>query len=233
MLSIFDRSGFLLEVLTAGYLLGSRTIITTLGASTYTPPTNCKLVLFECIGSGAGGFNTVNSTAGQLISAGGGASGSYSATMVGILTGDTFDAFVGTGGGTSGGNGQQTSITGHKSQALLCAGVGGTPGTTITTGTAEAFGSGGGGNTGTFIGDLQATQNKALVGHRVTGAIGVNGRGAYGIFGGRPVGRVTQGNGAAGGNYGSGGSGGLSINAGGTTTGGTGGNGVIICWEFF
>jgi hypothetical protein len=232
MLNIYGSNGALIQVLAEGFLLIGRQVFTTTGPNTYTPTTGTRAVLVELIGGGAGGFNTVNSTAGQLIAAGGGASGAYSAKFLSILATDVFQAFVGAGGGTSGGNGSVSTFTDNSNSAILCSAPGGSAGTTVTTGTAETYGTNGGGTAGASIGDIGFDNNKAQLAHRVSATLGMSGRGGSGPHGGRPVSTIAHGNGAAGVQYGSGGNGGVSINAAGTTTGGAGGQGIAIVWEF-
>lgn len=227
-----DRAGAIIQAQNMGFLLGSRTIVTSTGAGTYTPPTGCRAVLFECIGGGAGGFNTVNATAGQLIAAGGGASGAYSQTFMPVAANWTFAITVGSGGSTSGSAGGVTSVTNNVNSLVVCSATGGTAGTTITSGSTEVFGTTGGSTTGSNAGDLTFTFNPARVGHRVSGSVGISGRGGF-LFAGRCQANIAQGNGSPGGKYGAGGSGGVSINAGGTTTGGAGGQGILIVWEFY
>ena len=232
MLNIFGSNGILLQILSKGFLLTGRQVFTATGANTYTPTAGTAAVLVELISGGAGGFNTVNATAGQLIAAGGGASGAYAAKFIGILPTDTFQAFVGAGGSTSGGTGTPSTFRDNSNNVIICSAFSGSVGTTITTGTAEAFGTTGGGNTGSSTGDVAYDVNIAGLAHRVSGSVGTSGKGAGGPHGGRPISNIAQGNGTAGGKYGGGGSGGVSINAGGTSLGGAGGAGVIVVWEF-
>lgn len=232
MQGLYNRAGILLVTQNLGFAFGSRTVVTATGSSVYTPPTGCRAVLFECFGGGAGGFNTVSATAGQLIAAGGGASGSYSQTFYMVNPGRTFTVSVGVGGSTSGGNGGITNVIDNRNGAVVCLAAGGTTGTTITSGTAEAFGTTGGATVGTPVGDVSFSFSPAMVGHRVSGTVGMSGRGGF-IAYGRPQATIAQGNGTGGGHYGAGGGGGVSINAGGTTTGGAGGQGILIVWEFY
>ncbi len=232
MLNRYGINGALIQALAEGFLVTGRQIFTATGANTYTPTVGTRAILVELISGGAGGFNTVNSTAGQLIAAGGGASGAYSAKFISILPTDIFQAFVGAGGSTSGGTGIPSTFRDNSNNVIICSAFSGSTGTTITTGTTEIFGTTGGGNSGSSIGDIGCDNNQATLAHRVSGTLGISGKGAAGPNGGRPIAKITQGNGAAGGKYGAGGSGGVSINAGGTALGGAGGNGIIIVWEF-
>ncbi len=232
MLNIYGSDGGLIQALTKGFLLTGRQVFTALGSNTYTPSDGTTAILVELISGGAGGFNTVNATAGQLIAAGGGAGGAYSAKFLSVLPTDTFQAFVGAGGGTSGGSGTPSTFRDNSNNAIVCSAFGGVVGTTITTGTAEAFGTTGGSSTGSSIGDIGFDVNLATIAHRVSGSVGISGKGGAGPHGGRPISNIAQGAGAAGGKYGGGGSGGVSINAGGTAAGGAGGQGIVIVWEF-
>lgn len=210
-----------------GFMLGSRTVITTTGAGTYTVPTKCRLIVVECIGGGSGGAATANSASAQMALGSGGSSGTYSAVTKTVTSGQQFAVNV-SAGGASNANGSATTF------GSICSGEGGSLGTSITTGTSEVFTVGSFAAQGSNIGDFSSSIAVSDAAHRVSGSVGMSGAGAQGpMCSGKPLATIAQGNGAAGGKFGAGGSGGLSVNAGGSTTGGHGGQGVIIVWEFY
>ncbi len=215
-----------------GLRLLSRTIITATGASTYTTPVGCRVILVECFGGGGGGRTTGNSTAAQIIIGGGGAGGGYSMSPpIATNGGVQFAVNVGVGGAanTNGGatNFQTSTVN------LVAASAGQSGATAIGTGTAEAYVLGVTGPAGSALAGLGVPGNASMYGHRVSGTVAINSRGAAGPFGGQPVGNKAQvAKAAAGGKYGAGGAGGISVNAGGASTGGAGGQGLIIVWEF-
>ena len=214
-----------------GYLLGSRTKITATGTSTYTTPQGCRLLLVECIGGGGGGGSAGNAPAGQIQAGAGGVSGSYSATSIPTASGKTFTAVV-NAGGAGNNNGGVTTFTGTGGM-VWCSAQGGSAGGVTGFGSTEVYANNGVNAQGVSVGDIATGVNASGVAHRVSGTVAISGRGANGPFGGGALPIKAQGNGVAGGNYGAGGSGSMSVNAGGAATGGHGAQGVILVSEFY
>lgn len=232
MQTVYSSAGIAVTSLAgSGYRLSSRSIITSTGTSTYTPPSGVAVIIVECVGGGSGGRNATGN-AGQIALGGGGGGGGYSSDVIWVRPGHVFTAVVNVGG-TADNAGGATSFSSVNPTVTLVAAAGGTTGSALVTGSTETIVTGGlGGALGSAVGAVQVQGNSGLSAHRVSGTIGCSGAGGAGPWGGGPPARITQGNGAAGGNYGAGGSGAFSINAGGATTGGHGGQGVIIVWEF-
>ena len=242
---LMDRNGTVLTLLSAGYLLLSRTVYES-GNNNYTPPAGCRLLFVELIGGGARPLVTAASGAGAIAVAGGGSGGSYASGVVyapGSITAGSspFRATVGIGGASSGASGAASTFSTNAGAAQNATGTGivvistnaAATGTTLASGSAEAFVLGGTAAQSTNQGDFSVpTGQTGGNGHRVSGTVAISGDGGTGPFGGRVGGRITQGTGATGGKYGGGGAGGLSINAGGAASGGNGGAGVIVIWEF-
>ncbi len=233
MQATYNRDGALIVPQFVGFLLGSRTIVTTTGTSTYTRPSGVRALFVQCVGGGSGGNGAVNAAGGQLAVGPGGGSGAYAWIFLPVPTNPTgFTCIVNAGGaGVSGGN---TSFA-LPNGIVVCQATGGTSGGAIASGTAETYSAGGpGGTIGLCIGDDAIAGNAGGPAHRVSGSVGESGCGGSGPLGGGSVaGNVAQGVGSAGGKYGGGGSGGLSINAGGAAAGGHGAQGVIVLWEFY
>lgn len=235
MLTVLNKNGIAQTPFMKGYNLGSRTVLTATGSSTYTVPNFCTLLSVVCVSSGAGGTQSANSTAGNINTSGGGVAGGIATAVIAVKPAQQFTAVVGAGG-LSGNSGISSSLTDLVTGALVLSAVLGNTGNSSGVGATEVFVVGGNTGGGTFVGEYLLAGGGGSRGgaaHRVSGTISTNGKGAAGIFGGRPVRRLTQGTGATGGNYGASGSGGLSINAGGIAAGGAGGQGIIIIWEFY
>jgi hypothetical protein len=217
-----------------GFALNSRQIITTTGTSSYTPPSGCKLILFECIGHGGNG-PTTSSAGGTIGVCSGGGSGGYSATvMTPSASRVSFTLAIGTGPGSSG-----TSTVSLFDGVLFCGATGGASGANLASGSTAGFVVGGPGattNSPSVAGDWQLSGQPGDPGIRVSGTVAMSGSGAPGPFGGGAAqGRITHGVGSSASStaYGSGGSGALSANGAGTVASGNGAPGAIIIWEFF
>jgi len=225
--SLMNRNGILTAGAGVGYLVGSRTVITTTGAGTYTVPTGCRAILVELIGGGGNGANAANSSAAQIVASSAGAGGGYCVSPLLFVTpGKTFGVGVSAGAGSS-------SFSVVAGQYTLIGGSGQNGAASIATGTAEAFGTVQFTSTASSGGEIIAASNGSQNAHRVSGTVAVSARGGGGPWGGSPVNIKAQGNGTPGGKYGGGGGGALSVNAAGATTGGAGGQGLIIVWEFY
>ncbi len=229
MQTVYDRNGAWLAAIQAGYLLGSRTVITATGANTYTPPVRCRAVLAECFGGGGGGATTVNSSAGQATVGAAGCGGAYAASLF-LVSNTAYTVNVGVGGAaaTSGGT---TSVV--RGGVTFVSSAGAIPGTNLLgTNTTEGFIFTSVSTTGT--GDVGASGNIGLPAHRLSGSQAISSKGGAGRYGGSPVQNVGHVATATAGNlYGGGGNGGVSINAAGASTGGAGGQGAAILWEFY
>lgn len=232
MQQVYGTFGPPIQPFAAGYLLLSRTIITSTGTSTYTTPENARLLFVECIGGGGGGATTANAGAGACAYGSGGCAGGYAASVVNAYPGQTFTVVVNAGGVANGNGNITTFSTKGVSACTLVSATGGNVGTAIASGTTESFTGPGSSPVGSSTGDMATTIGIAALAHRVSGTVAYASGGQQGTRGGASNGRITQGTGAAGGKYGAGGAGGLSFNAGGAGTGGHGGQGVIVVWEF-
>ena len=231
MQGIRNINGILIAGIQAGFQPGSRTVITATGASTYTTPVGCRAILVEGISSGGGGASIANSSAGQIGLGSGGAGGSYGVSaLIPTCSGKTFAVVVGASA-SAGGLGTATTFSSGLN-TLLSTVVTSNGSSTLSTNTTEAFVLGGLGNAGT-AGEELFFGTSAFAGHRVSGTVAMAGRGGSGPFGGGPQVVIAQGNGPAGGKYGGGGSGAMSVNAGGAATGGSSGQGILIVWEYY
>ncbi len=208
--------------------LSSFTVITTLGASTYTRPANVTAILVECVGGGGGG----GGTAGGLLSAGAagsGGSGSYARKYI-TSPAATYSVSVGVGGtgGATGNNpGTAGNITTFGSTIVTCNGGSGGSGSAAGSTSIALGGAGGAVSTG---GDLNAAGQAGGNGLTLSITVSASQPGGNSLFGGGATG-VLNADGVAAAEYGAGGSGAATQ---GTTprAGGNGSQGVIVVWEF-
>jgi hypothetical protein len=230
--TVFNSNGVPIQTAFNGYLLGTRTIVTATGTSTYTPPVGCKFIYIEICGGGGGGGNVANATAAQ-ITVGAGASGGGFSTI--FLPAQVLTLVVGAGGSTSGGSGATSSVTLSTPNGAIavCTVNGGTGAGGLATGTSVAFVAPPNPAVAGTGGQVRVAGNAATAGHRESGTVACSGRGGHGPWGGGGASIIANGAGNAGLNYGAGGGGGLSINAGGAQNGGAGGQGVAIISEFY
>jgi len=214
--------------------LVSFTVISSSG--TYSPPANSSAILVECLGAGGGGGGAEGALATGSAAGGSGGAGSYARKYISSLSG-SYSVTIGTGGpGGSGGTaglGEQTagSAGGNTTfdTVLTCnGGAGGGAGASTTLGSAVALGGAGGAiSTG---GDINTAGNAGGNGLTFGTAVSISEPGGGSYFGGGAAGVVSA-NGNSASTYGAGASGGATE---GTTSrsGGTGGSGVVIVWEF-
>jgi hypothetical protein len=215
-------------------MTATQTIITTLGANTYTTPTNCRAIIVQVVGAGGGGGGTAGgSNAGA--GAGGGAGGyAQKIYLSGVNLDPTFAYTLGSGGpgGSAGNNAGQngsSTVFGSMTAAGGSGGsgsAGGSAGVVFATGVANGgAGSGGDINSSGTIGKpgLILSASQALGGEG--GSLSPYGQGGAG---GQGTGAGTVATG-----FGGGGGGGGSVSGGAATAGGNGTKGVIIVTEFY
>lgn len=203
------------------------------GTVTYTPTTGCRALYVECIGAGGsgggGGSNAANASSGS-----GGGGGAYSAVFLTTVKA-SYTVQVGAGGAapSAGANaGNAGTDTTFDNPSVCTAKGGGAGGAGPTPGTSVIYVAGGaGGASGSGVGDIKLGGNDGGVSVRASGTVGYSGAGAGGPLGGRRAEVIAQGDGVAGALYGSGGSGGNTLNGGSATAGGAGANGLIRVWE--
>jgi len=205
------------------------------GSGTYTPTSGMVYCLIEAVGGGGGGGGTATSTGGFYSGGAGGGSGGYSrlvssAATIGASQTVTIGAAgsAGSAGNNAGGNGGDTSV------GTLCIGKGGTGGGGNNGATGVNGGAGGVAGTGDLTFPGQSGGPGPLNG-TAAGVLPRAGEGAASYFGGGSPKQITNAanlTGAAGTNYGSGGAGGISFNAGGAIAGGAGTAGLVIIQEF-
>jgi len=204
--------------------------------TTFTTTVGCKAMFVECIGGGGGGGGALGTATPTCAAGGGGAGGSYASTYI-IAPKASYTYAVGGGGaaGTAaGGNGGAGGTTSFDTGPAICSASGGNGGTGLATGGASTGAvAGGGPATSVFIGDVQIIGSDGFPAIRwsATSALGGNG-GAAARGGGGVRGSVGQADGRAGGNYGGGGSGAVSLNATGQA-GGAGAVGCVFITEYF
>jgi hypothetical protein len=184
------------------------------GTATYTPTAGTTFVIVEVLGGGGNGGNATSVVAGGQTNGGHGAGGGYACkkinsafsgvtVTVGAATAtSSFGALVSATGGPSG-----TTVSGNAIQ-----GVSGTPG---------------------GIGISGDVNYKGMVGAGVSSTLSGYAGGSSPVSAGAERGASTSANGvSAPVNSGAGASGATSTNTAVTFTGGTGGSGIVIVWEY-
>lgn len=254
--NLTNRAGVIIPPAFRGFFPGLRYVSSNSAGEAYLPSPYCKFLFFQMLGGGSGGANCANSAAGQITTGNGGDAGGYSEgfaishPMGFLLTaGSGGPGALGSFGGASSSvaylNTDGVSFAGNRSGFnFITAGIastsvftsqGGAGLSGIASGTSEIFVlppntsvSGAFSNT-----SFASTSRLGGTAHRVSGTVGCSGKGGDCLFGigGRPV--IAHGNGNPGLGYGSGGSGGMSVNAAGAVDGGDGAQGVIIVWEYY
>lgn len=242
MIETFDARGFPflgLSQIPQGnhFSLLSRTLVT--AASTYTPPAHTRALFVAVVGGGGGGGGA--GTAAASGSAGAGGSGGSTGYVFLVNTFPTYGCTIGSGGSAGNSAGTVSGGTGGATQFRAPL-----PGNNTILVEAR----GGGGGVGMAGSSVPARRNAGTPGS--WGGIGnygqdgraggfsylesllimASGDGGSSVFGMGAAGRVDQGVGRTGGNYGGGGSGACCVNAGTAVTGGAGAPGAILIWEF-
>ncbi|WBM69119.1 hypothetical protein OH773_13075 [Buttiauxella sp. WJP83] len=230
-LGLINGSGY------SGRLSGVPKLIATSG--TYTTPSGVKALIVEVIGAGAGGGGTLSATAGaHSVTGGGGAGGTAVSFIANPVT--TYNVTIGAGGksgttaGTSGTDGGTTSF---GSVAIATGGTGGTGGTTTAISQTNAIVAAGGNAGKGTVGNIRCGSNESAgvsVGTNYGNISSGGGSTPYGT-GGMRVGLSVKGNqpGFSATGYGAGGSGAISIDAGGAAAGGDGSDGCVLVWELY
>lgn len=189
-------------------------------SGTYTPTAGMGNCVIQCLGGGGAGGGSPNNANSV---GGGGGSGSMSQSYVSAATiGASKTVTIGAGGtGVSNANGNPG---GDTSVGTIVIGKGGSGGLVASSGGSGDGGAGGVAGTG----DITFTGNTAA---RLASWAGA---GAGSMFGGStPVNSTTNSNGTnAVANSGAGGSGGYTFTATGARTGGNGGSGIVIIYEY-
>lgn len=227
--SVYDGNG-VLQRGAGGSLLRVTNILQ--GTTTFTPGTGTRAMLIECVGAGGAGGGS-SSVASQSGAGGGGGSGSYAATWTTVIK--AYTVAVGTGGtaGAAGANpGNAGSDTSFDTGPSIVYADGGAGGLGDTAAAVHVGGLGGDGGSAGNLGSVVSNGEPGYGGVVLINNQAMSGAGGDSRFGGGAQGRLTHGTGLTATNYGAGGSGGCSLNNGGTVAGGAGANGLIRVWEF-
>jgi hypothetical protein len=208
-------------------------VITTVGAGTFTPDTGCRALFVELWGGGGGGGGAV-APSGCAAASGGGGGAHASKWITGTIAG-LYNVFVGSGGvggGIGGGDGNPGVATTWAGGPFLANGGLGGKGDSAGGGTVGVVhvGSSGGGPASSDLGMSGGDGGDSIRWDATHGRSGDGGEGASG--GGGAKGRSGDGPGGPGNTYGGGGSGALSTSVTGQN-GGAGAQGVIRITQFF
>lgn len=216
--------------------LQKMTVYSTAGTTVWTAAAGTLSVVAICIGAGGAGGSASSTVATTIAAGAGGGGGAFalaritsSLTVTALVTIGTAGA-PGAAGNVGGGQGGTSSFGSFVSAGGGIGGGGGPSGLVSN----PAAGAGG---TST-VGDWRMAGQGGVVGLAVNTAAGgltftgggIGGAGAQGGGGANAPAGTAPGN--AGGNYGGGGSGALSLNSGAAQTGGPGGGGVVVVWEY-
>jgi hypothetical protein len=206
--------------------------------TTYTRPSGITSILVEGMGGGGGGTGCVLAAAGQTTAGSGGGSGTYGRRWypVAPATGTYAIGAAGTAGANTGltaGNGGATTFTDGTTLLTLPGGFGAPAGVVSTSSSASPGISLGGAGGGAATNADLTTRGQPGGMAMALGALSVgSGAGGAGPVGGQGPGRITAGVGqSALANSGAGGAGGAAISSA-AVTGGAGGTGWIIVWEY-
>jgi hypothetical protein len=215
----------------------SRTVITTLGASTYNVPTGVRAILVECTGGGGGGGGCLTAIT-NAAGAGGGGGGAYAAAMI-LNPAASYSVTVadgGAGGVAGANNGTVGADTTFNTSTVVAKGGSGGIADTVAAGPRMGGLGGAGGAASTSTGDIKSTGEPGGLGIALAAAQTASGAGgiaAGGLGGGASSGnKNSTGAGAAGTQFGGGGAGGSIISGGASQAGGKGAPGVIVITEY-
>ena len=204
----------------------------TSGSGTYTATAGTNNIIVQCLAGGGGGGGAAT-TSSQLSAGGGGGAGGYSLLLV---TGSsaTYAYAVGAGG-AGGAAGQNNGIVGGNSTfGTLITATGGGPGGGGPALSSSGL-SGAGGAAGTSTGgNYNIAGGTGQWGYGIAGGASFPGTGGISIFGSGTFGLAsftTENGTASPANTGAGGSAGATFNSA-AASGGDGGSGIIIVWEY-
>lgn len=214
---------------TSGALL-SHNVVTT--GTSYTVSASTNHIVVECVGGGGGGGGCT-SAVGSSAAGGGGSGGGYSRKFFTVTPSASYTYAIGAGGsggsntGGNGGNGGNTTFIVGATTVNGSRGLGGA-GMVATSVISIASG---GTSTSPGGGDLNVKGTPGEDGIVFSSAVAMGGAGGNSFYG---SGAGPNANGFAGsaGQQGSGGSGGSVLNNSGAVTGGAGGAGIIVVWEY-
>lgn len=209
-----------------------RTVV--VAGTTFQVSGETNKIFVEIWGGGGGGAGCATGV-GQSAAGGGGGAGGYACRVQTATPNQTFTIALGAAGaaGTNapgaGGTGGNTTFSG----ASTLTANGGVGGSIMVAGSAVLFAQGGAGGTASN-GDLQSQGSSGGCGIRLSATIAASGAGGDSTLGNAGGALASAGNGTTpgGSGNGAGGSGGLMLNGSAAVTGGAGGPGIIIVWEF-
>lgn len=217
---------------TDGQLLNIQSFTTT---AAYTPTTGTTFVVVYCMGGGGGGGGAEATGPGEGAAGGGGGAG---ALAVGRITSGFSGVTVTVGGGGAGSTGgPNTASTGGTSSFgsfLIASGGLGGAGETAQAAPMAAIGGAGGSSSGSAsLFGSQGQKGEQGYAHNVS--LVIPGAGGSTIFGAGGFSVATAGSRSNdnGRGYGSGGAGAANgVNQGANRTGGTGGQGIVLVYEY-
>ena len=231
----FEETGRLIRTLVFIRVAGVQNVIidgaaaTPTGAGTYTPSASMKYIEAEIQGAGSGGAGSSGAAAGNVSVGSPGCSGSYArARFTAATIGASQTVTVGAGSAGSSGLVGGTSSLGALSTAP--GGTGSAQVANVTPPTNNGNGTLAAAATGANLYSIRGVSPFQTVG--LSAGVGYAGAGGSSPFGQGAPGPAFNTAGVAAINYGTGGSGTVVNQAGGTATGGAGADGIIIIREY-
>lgn len=199
------------------------------GSGIYTKTAGTKKIRVKVQGAGGGGGSASSSSAANSAFGSGGAAGAYAEVII-DNPGNTATVIVGAGG-APGAAGGASSFGDY----VFCPGGGG--GTSDTGGnTQNLLGSGVLGSAPTITGVTTIINvsgpNAGDVGMRLSGGLGIAGKGSSSVMSSSGYGRITSAPGQSPAGYGAGGNGAGVLTAVASNAGGVGGSGIVIIEEY-
>lgn len=219
--------------------LTSFQVLTTGTAATYTKPAGITSILVECVGCGGAGGSVAVTTI-TLAAAGGGGGGGYCRKWIASAA-STYTYSVGNGGSPGaagnnpGSNGNASTFTDGASINLSAGGGTGGGGTGgVSAISWPSVGGAGGTSSG---GDINFSGEAGMPGTVLTASGALGGQGGVSAYGGGGQARLQQASAANDGisattNSGGGGGGAAGNAVNDNKSGGSGGTGLIVVWEF-
>lgn len=203
------RAGTLRFSSSTGSCNTTPTTYNTSGANTYNAPSGCTSVLAQVWGGGAGGAAGFASVGGA-----GGGGGGFSQSIVAVVGGNTYNLFVGAGGSSGAGAGQDSWFV--DASTVMAKGGSGTTGGAAASGIGDVKYSGGNAGGGGFAqwgGGGGGAGSTANGGNGANGSPGTGGANNGGNGGGMDGAGTPAGGGGGGGNpaVGPGGAGGRGL----------------------
>lgn len=209
-----------------------RTAVSSSG--TYTTSPNCNTILVEGVGGGGGGGGTATAASSASVGVPGGG-GTYGWKVFSVTPSTGYTIVVGAAGtaGAAGGPGGAGGLSSFTVGGVTMSVPGGSGGTNTVASTVASILPGAAGGTAASNVDFGMAGQAGGLAIRLSGTVAASENGGSSPLGaGGLATALSAGAGNAGTGFGSGGSGGLTLNGSAAVAGGAGTQGLLIVWEF-